>query len=401
MAVVGKGKIETYDDKMVSLVAQLPGFGGLYYDVSGTLVVRLVDVAQAPLARVVLLRFLEQELMPGPQNAAARNRAMDAMRVEAAEYDFRQLRGWYTQLARDVLPLNGVNMGDIDEVHNRIVIGVDGAGTAAKVAARIAQMPVPFAAVEIGIVPPTRMQQSLRSTVRPVIGGLQLSWGPCTMTYNVARRLIDGALDPNGYFLTNSHCTDVFGETTGMSVGQATWDAVIGTEHVDPPLFTSAQDSRCPSGLLCRYSDAALFIHNSTQYRHGYVAWPPVGSINFAEQRVIIAAGDPVVGIAVHKVGRTTGRTTGTVTRTCVDFRQRTPTGADTGRMMLCQAQGDYTSAGGDSGSPVLQLWPDGTVVDLGIHWGSGGVFSPSNAWNAEIRAVTGGGLGATVASGS
>jgi secreted trypsin-like serine protease len=64
---------------------------------------------------------------------------------------------------------------------------------------------------------------------------------------------------------------------------------------------------------------------------------------------------------------------------------------------MLCQAEASYASAGGDSGSPVFWEGQDGTLTDVGIHWGHGGIFSPHNAVNFELRTVLGGGIGSTI----
>lgn len=361
----------------------------------GAAVVRLTDTATKAQARSLIVDFLTvQGLRHGIEDVNAVGTLQ--MKFRPADYSFVQLYQWHKKVSPVLLRYRTVTMTDVDEVKNRVVVGVSTTDEVGVLLAVIDQLGVPREAVETKIVSPVEIEQSLNDVVRPIIGGTQIE--DCTLTYNVAHTFTDGTLDPDEYFLTAAHCTDVFGTSTGMPIGQATSADVIGHEYVDPPLFTDSEDPSCPYGRKCRYSDAALFIHQSVDYSHGYVAWPPPNSTVFSEQKVISGAGDPIVGLVVHKIGSRSGRTHGTVSETCAPYKQFR-NGVDTGRTMLCQNRADYHSVEGDSGSPVLQLMSDGTTVDRGIHWGSGGLFSSPNLWNQEIRFVMGGGLGATINS--
>lgn len=144
-----------------------------------------------------------------------------------------------------------------------------------------------------------------------------------------------------------------------------------------------------------------MMRYNFTPFHFARVAWPNVGSTNFSVIKAISGAGDPIVGLTVHKVGRTTGRTTGQVTAVCViELHASGPN-----RRMLCQTEADYTSNEGDSGAPVVELQADGFLVNRGLHWGGmtptfpHTVFTPGNAWFLELNAAYGGYLNMTRAT--
>ncbi len=284
-------------------------------------------------------------------------------------------------------------MTDIDELHNRIMVGVADASRISSVSAAVSRLNVPTDVIVVEQVDPVEIELSLRDRTRPLVAGVEINStvGTCTFGYNVAH-WFNGEFQEE-HFVTNAHCTTSFGQVFNMSMGQQVSSDIIGTESVDPPLFTNSSDPRCPVGRQCRYSDAALFLYNGTSFNHGIVAWPNVGSINYSSTNTITGGGDPIVGLTVHKVGRTTGHTTGVVSETCVDLAQFSG-GFDTGRTMLCQVRGNYNSGGGDSGSPIVWVFPDGTLVNTGIHWGSGGVFSMANEWVREMREPFGVGHG-------
>ncbi len=424
------GSVRTIDDEFSDLVGEVPGFGGLFYDESGVLTVYLKDPARLNQSRAPLQAFLARGAAGNVSRLGQIAGDVSRMRVLPATWDFRELRVWYmTHVIPNAGAADGVTMTDIDDRRNRIVIGVQDAGLIPNMLARMRDLGVPAGAVEVvefgghrydpalaiqsapSCDPETALEPcpdeggegaplSLTTKWRPAPGGVQVEYVDgfsafnCTLGFNIVRVLTSGETDPDRYFVTNSHCTDGFGVMTQMPMGQSTLADVIGREFADPALFTGAVDPACPAGRLCRYSDAALFIHdNPTSASNGRVAFPPVGSTLADETRVVVGTGDPIVGMAVHKVGRTTGHTTGTVTEVCGNFTQLQDN-MDTGRTMLCQSRGSYSSSGGDSGSPVFEVWPDGTLVARGLHWSKAGAFSPLNEVLRELREVTGGGLG-------
>jgi hypothetical protein len=74
------------------------------------------------------------------------------------------------------------------------------------------------------------------------------------------------------------------------------------------------------------------------------------------------------------------------VSRTCTNFNV-----SGTNITQLCQSQASYSSAGGDSGSPVFSITGGSDVRVRGIHWGSGGVYSPIGGIQraGELGAIT------------
>jgi hypothetical protein len=163
----------------------------------------------------------------------------------------------------------------------------------------------------------------------------------------------------------------------------------IGTEFRDPGFWSG---SPCPSGRLCRYSDANFARYdagvNVALGRIARTEFP--GSITLdpfaADFRIVSEATFPMGGERLEKVGRTTGWTSGTVTNTCVNVSPVDSNGSDLGITLLCQ---DIYSAGsnpGDSGSPVFR-WNGADAALFGIHWGSGGgggIFS--SFYNVEFE---------------
>jgi hypothetical protein len=68
----------------------VPGFGGLYYDSSGTLVVVLTDTSFAAAARAPVADLISR-LGPAIQGL----RPSSEMRVVEGRYDFTALAAWY------------------------------------------------------------------------------------------------------------------------------------------------------------------------------------------------------------------------------------------------------------------------------------------------------------------
>lgn len=401
----------TFDDEMAATADRLPGFAGLYLDSSSRLVVRLTDPARFEEAPGPVEDLLRRVVYRGPDLESVRGELLAGMRVEPADYDFRELLTWYRSwLVPEVLGRPGVTLGDIDEVRNRIVIGVRDPDTREAIAAVVEGLPVPTEAVAVEVVPPTVVHlpssSSLNSVVRPVLGGVALN--VCTLGFNVSRVLTNGQEDGQRYFVTNSHCTATFGQVDSVVRSQPNPNFPIGFEVADPPLFTQSEDPACPPGRQCRYSDAALFQYFDTvPSLHAEVAWPEGGGSQnhphpFSTYHWVMGSGDPPVGETVHKVGKSTGRTWGQVQQSCVDVPQFTTVFGqpfDTGRTMLCQGQAGLDSEDGDSGAPVVRyLW--GTqIVERGILWGGNehvSSFSLGARFRQELQAETGGALHTT-----
>ncbi|HEU0301740.1 MAG TPA: trypsin-like serine protease, partial [Longimicrobium sp.] len=367
----------SWDDRLAALAEQVPGFGGFFQEpVGGGMVVYLTDTNRAAAAKSLVAAFLRTHGAPAEQ-----------LVIRQGEYDWRDLLRWRRGI--EGVGLQGITFTDVDERTNRVVIGVMDDGRRQAVASAAARLGVPPGALRVERIAPTVVEVTLQNYYRPVQGGLQIqSPGTCTLGY-IAIEEYPYWVNYGGprYAITNSHCTDAFASVTGTTIGQPTLSYPIGYEYSDPPLFTSAQNSDCPPGRNCRHSDAALFrLNDGISSRYAAVTRVSSGlTIGSPDNEAYAGAQSGVWGgLAVEKVGRTTGRSTGTLTSSCANVPQYEldPWGNvyDTGRTMLCQLQANYNSGGGDSGSPVFTR-SGGQPYALGIHWGSNGTTRSFSWW--------------------
>ena len=349
-------------------------------------------------------------------------------RFETADFDFRQLHDWYRGQVSPVVWGAGVTMTDIDERRNRIVIGVAESERIPEVRARLLAAGVPEGVWEVVVSPPIRAVPpivqatsgecdpeiaieecddeptppgwwSLREKVRGARGGLQItnisSTALCSIGFNLVLDPPGAGSDPARYFVTASHCTNISGVLSGVGMGQAGQADFLGTEILDPP-YTSVAPL-CPSGFLCRYSDAALFEYGTPSEASGAsIAWPTsLGGLIFSSShQVTQLEAFPLLGMELQKVGRTTGRSAGQVTQTCVDVAPSGPT-YPSGAMLLCQGLAAASAASGDSGGPVVRVLPSGALSAVGVLWGEteqGTVFAFSHIGDVLLDLTEAGG---------
>lgn len=242
-------------------------------------------------------------------------------------------------------------------------------GRSGKVRAKAKALGIPDDSMEVVESPAMINMATLRDNVRPLQGGLQITFQSkafvyaCTLGFNAVRGGVQG-------YVTNSHCTSKQGALDGTKHYQPTISSsnLAGTETADPSFFTGGV---CPRGKQCRYSDTAFAtLAPGVAADIGYVEQTDGvnnGSLTIAGSLRIVgeAAGNAAVGDTLNKVGRTSGWSQGSVTRSCVH------TGVyGTKFVMLCQDWVQATVIGGDSGSPVFKI-VDGNDVELaGILWG-------------------------------
>lgn len=362
-----------HEARFQNLSREIPAFGGYFYDQNGDLVVYLTDPAQAAAARAAIAPLLAEKRLSAHQQPTAPD-----IVVREARYTFLQLAAWRDRMTDEVLSLAGVVFTDLDEARNRLAVGLESEAARAEAERTLASLGIPLEAVVLEVAGPIIMEATLRDYIRPVEGGLQIQMkttggtllGTCTFGFNARWNNTD-------VFLTNSHCTEKLwaSDWTYMYQPSASYDSYyIGREDYDPAPF------RCGPFYDrndCRYSDAAIILHQTTNFNYGYIARTTyyaygrgsVGSIEIdsSNPRMQITAEDPApaVGEYMDKMGRTTGWTYGEVSKTCVDV--------ESGDIMrLCQDFAKYGSDKGDSGSPVF-IWHGSTVTLQGIHWGSTG----------------------------
>lgn len=355
----------------------------------------VANIAESDKASAQLKALVDRGLVPRWGSSPV------SIRVRKADYSYRQLAAWRNAvrlLGR--LPALQTRTLDLDEVRNRVVVGVAAASEFQRqaVSASLAQLNIPSDGVVIEVVGPVQLDLchapdvgTIEQRQRPLEGGRQLSWSSpsacATLGYTA---LYDGLK----YGVTNSHVTATLW-TVGAPPREFFQGTVpgsrIGVESLDPP----------PSGQCvisqtydCRGDVAMIRIDDSVQVEIGAIARTTsrnagenvavAGSKTIDPQkphfwirdviRVLIGVGTPV-----NKIGITTGWTWGKVTNSCVDvyspqqgwtpFYPGSATGAVVSR---CTYLASYYGDGGDSGAPVF-TWsgdPQNTITAAGIHWG-------------------------------
>jgi len=409
-SIVGKSdRFRTLDEDLADLADQLPGFGGFYYDPSGTLTVNLKDESGLPEARVRLTEFLSKR---GPQDAGRLARIagdVSAMRAVPAKYSFRELLTIYrTVVLPAVYSLAKITITDIDDRGNRILIGVSEARMIEAVRRGLVGLGVPADAIEVvqfgeaaphGVSSesvtrssPLSVDQSLLDLLRPAPGGsliaVQLLTGPvqeCTLGFNLIE-WSNGIISPDRYFLTNAHCfrpQSAESQTSSATEpGQPTYNQRIGFKIADHWWLTPDSTSWCPTQYpLCRFADAALVKYENPVWADaGYVAFPSSdGSTSFNTKMNITAIETPYVGQPVYMVGTTSGRRFGYVTHVCSNLAYDV-------YLKLCQIVSSNDSDHGDSGSPLIALTGGNTARALALVWGGQGDSTFSSPMEAALN---------------
>lgn len=354
-----QGALHTPDDEFARASrAEVPGFAGFYLREDGTPVVRLVDPSQRGAAQ----RYLAQELV-----RARRGRHADAPTQPVfldAAYDFAQLKGWAEALTPLISTRDDVFLVDVDEVENRVMLGVADATATGAVRAEAARLGIPAAAVHVQTQARPQMRASLRDRQTTLKGGIQIAFSNyyCTLGFP-ATRVSTGA----SIFVTNAHCTGTQYASDGIAIHQNVVASgnQIGNEVADRGMYA------CVSGVAsCRRADAAYISNNGTRAvgrgliaRTAWATGRNAGTTITGDFRIVGRyTGTLPVGTTLDKTGRTSGSTYGNVTNSCVTIGE-----------LRCQDISKVWSEGGDSGSPVY-VWVSNNDVQLhGVMWGGPG----------------------------
>jgi len=360
-------QVRTQDDEQARIAREeIPGFAGFYLQEDGTPVMRLVDPAQ----RAAAQRVLAPELARARYGRLANAPAQPIVRT--ATYDFAQLKGW-AEKVEGLLTRSDVYLVDIDEVNNRVHVGVADNAAVGAVRSSAARMGIPAGAIFVQ----TQAKPAERATVRDryttMVGGTQIAFGNyvCTMAFN-ARQVSTGA----NIYVTNSHCTRRQYASDGIDLYQPSRVAgnEIGVEIVDRALYACAG-----AGTKCRNADASYYSNNGLRtvgqggiLRTALATGVNAGLTTVGEFDIVGRyTGTLPVGTVLGKTGRTSGSTYGVVTQSCVTIGS-----------LRCQDVSRVWSEGGDSGSPMyVQVGgtgdPANDVQLYGILWGG-----PSTDWS-------------------
>jgi len=411
------------DALLIEVEEKLPGFGGLYFDETGSIVVYLLDVKPEPeksgqsedeqydlVARVELA--IEEVYGKAifdigcEHDSGLFNPARKSIKLKQGQYTIRELYG-YRNTTKELLSSTNIVLLDVDEFQNRLVLGVDRDADDSALKRQLTEIGVPLGAVQVEIVKDVEPFQ-LGVRVDPLQGGALIqkesdTAAMCALGFNAYVRNPDSNGEEwKGGFVTNSHCTGKFGSVESTSYVHGNPPIDVGEEIKDPKLV-NCQFSPFVY-LPCRNSDAAFIeFFDSAPWELGKI----VRTAGMNNGVKIIATDDNpyflIVGKGSHlikgqvldKVGPTTGWTSGEVKKTCFDVWNK-----EDKRFLMCQGQVNKTSylptkiaAGGDSGAAVFDRCGTsiGPSVRLeGVLWGgpqdgSFYYFSPLNAVEDEL----------------
>jgi hypothetical protein len=133
----------SFDYLMADIAAEAPGFAGMLLDP--------VD------NNILLVKTTKPDTDVSVYKAAiiARLPEMSSKRFELinATYDFAQLSAWYA-LIYPLYGVPGLVSTDIDEVRNKIVIGVETEADRAPMEQKITELPIPPDAIEVVVTGP-------------------------------------------------------------------------------------------------------------------------------------------------------------------------------------------------------------------------------------------------------
>jgi len=130
---------DTYDNLLVRVEERAPGFGGMFIDPAGRLVVYLLNPSQLSVARSAI------EAVFGPAQIPTAG-----VRALRGQYVVSQLVAW-AKSARVLLEITGVTLVDLDEARNRVTVGVESESRAHAVKQALSPLGIPPAAVVIKV----------------------------------------------------------------------------------------------------------------------------------------------------------------------------------------------------------------------------------------------------------
>lgn len=373
------------------LEAQLPGFGGLYLDSTGVLVVRAPADSDGEVVRSAL--SAHSNMLNIEPDLQRQLKQRERVRIVSAQYPFSHLRVWKAALARHRAPGDGIVMLDANEATNQVFAEVVDSSTIAHVLELAANEGIPPTAihVELGGYPAAITAVSsfvpsdaslwsdnsrrpdatplpsghLQQRVNVKVGGVQImtaGYKECSIGFFVL-----------GDFVTASHCAPGTPGNGGLGpIYQASpsdplgWYGGIYNNRV-----WNVSNVNCGIYHRCTHADA-MHVQNGT-------GWPVQKSVarpggpnmfSYSIASPIQMNVTAIVGNSVKRVGRSTGEVNGSVIHTCSDM---TDTTFATPRIVLCSVKvnGGPSPSGGDSGGPVFQDYVAGTVNAYGIAFAS------------------------------
>ena len=356
------------DEAFNRVNAMAPGFGGMFIDNNGFLVLQLRDTSARQLSIAAVAGVFGKF-------ASVKGRSIRTQRVS---YDVGQLAAFLETVAdRIVASRIPFSYLDLDERANKVAIGVPSPAESSAVVQLLSSQ-VPADARDV-IVSGVRPLATLNDQVRPASSGLCIvnetagGFNGCSIGFSATK--YPNAYAGLYYVATAAHCTSDLGSADGEYMYQPleAQGTALAVEADNPPGFACTR-----VGVLkpCRYSDAALFqlVVDTSQFGlytiertdpdsvSDDLSRPGGLTIYGSWFRVVAEVSDPfLVGQTVSKIGATTGWTRGQISRTGV-----LATGPD-GYWLLDQTDAALYVDAGDSGGPVFVELGGDSVSIAGI----------------------------------
>jgi hypothetical protein len=178
-STVTDAAVERPDEaEMAAFARAVPGLGGYYFGPEGELVVNLTAAADPSAAQAAL--------------AALARRGSGRVRTRPASYTFLELQAWRDALVERIVEVSGVTFLDLDEVANRVVIGIAAPAAASAVLDLVRSSAIPVPAVRFeraGYAQSNALEEyapyintwptqgdSITSYRRPLEGGLKIAY---------------------------------------------------------------------------------------------------------------------------------------------------------------------------------------------------------------------------------
>lgn len=374
-------RLRGFEDEILRIESEVPGFGGLHFDrEAGQFVIHVRDSQW----REAALAAVEGWVAPFGGRPGLTHFAGKEIEVRDAQFAFSELVAWSEVLVVPLTRVDGFVSIDADERVNRIVIQVADDAARREVAERVRQEGVPEGMARVELGPPVVLavdggssalqSASLADRHRPAGGGVRtVRWdgqSACTLGWYVTTSQSESG------FLTNAHCSYYgFGET-GETMYQPTpgTSDTLGTVQINPEwnVDDCEDESQEDWEGWCAWADAMLISSGLGDFRVargaslGYDDQP--GSLTLAGWWESIY--DPLYSVPelhAHKVGMTTGWTDGEITGTCLVVEVGTGFGPPA--VIRCADRVEGSSVGhGDSGAPVFYAAaPGATLLPLGV----------------------------------
>lgn len=395
------------ESENLRLLAQLPGYGGQYYDGAGNLNVYVVDARQSANAIGLFTRILKEHRRGGSGHVIVRQ----------GQYDIGQLQDWFHRAMASGTGIPELVSVGVDQANNRLNIGIDRARESqgrGDVARLLSATGIPSQAVIVTatrpikplfatvptrrtsgggyVLPMDTVQDSLVSAFSHPIAGIQIARydGVNEHFCTLGVALTDVTTGVTG-FLTAAHCSSTAGALDSTLFYQPRYFGVfiaMAPEYLDPPPVPSTQLLACPyltdmSNPACRWGDVEMIgpIDSSYTVTLGLIARTTfsasgsggVGSLAIDSANPTFSITNMCwedttslqVGDTVQKVGAATGWTSGAITKVGVSLKDVA------GRWYIYQEVVAMGSGPGDSGAPVFSLLGGNSVDWQGDLWGS------------------------------